>query len=80
MSAVVDIEHLHGAGLVVNAVDDTVGPAPRAVTASQRAEQRFAYPAWAQGQGFGSLAQRRTETVLTLTSRMVTVGWGAASK
>jgi hypothetical protein len=47
---VVDIEHLHGAGLFVNAVDDAVGSAPRAVTARQRAKERFAYPAWAQCQ------------------------------
>ena len=46
----VDIEHLHSAGLFVNAVDDAVGSAPRAVTASQRAKQRSAYPVWAQGQ------------------------------
>ena len=48
---VVDIEHVHNAGLFVNAVDDTVGPAPSAVAAGQRAEERFAYPARAQGQG-----------------------------
>jgi hypothetical protein len=56
---VVDIEHLHGAGLFVNAVDDAVGSAPRAVTASQRAKQRLAYPMWAQGQrGFTELKNR----------------------
>jgi hypothetical protein len=48
---VVDIEHIDNAGLIVDAVDDTVGSAPRAVTADQRAEERFAYPARAQGQG-----------------------------
>jgi hypothetical protein len=48
---VVDVEHFHGVGLFVDAVDDTVGSAPRAVTAGQRAEERFAYPARTQGQG-----------------------------
>jgi hypothetical protein len=38
-------------GLFVDAVDDAVGSTPRAVTASQRAEQRLADPAGAQGQG-----------------------------
>jgi hypothetical protein len=47
---VVDIEHLHDAGLFVNAVDDAVSPTHRAVTTSQRAKERFAYPAWAQGE------------------------------
>jgi hypothetical protein len=49
--AVVDIEHLDGTGLFVDAVDDTVGSAPCAVTAGQRAEERFTDPARAQGQG-----------------------------
>jgi hypothetical protein len=35
---VVNIEHLHGVGLLVDAVDDPVGSPPRAMTASQRAE------------------------------------------
>jgi hypothetical protein len=42
---VVDIEHVHSAGLLVDAVDDAVGSAPRAMTAGQRTEERFAYPA-----------------------------------
>lgn len=53
--AVVDIEHFDDTGLFVDAVDDTVGSAPCAVTASQRSEKRFADPARAQGQG--SLAE-----------------------
>jgi hypothetical protein len=48
---VVDVEHVHNAGLFVNAVDDAVSPAPRAMTADQWAKERFAYPARAQGQG-----------------------------
>jgi hypothetical protein len=48
---VVDIKHLDDMGLFVNPVDDAVGSAPRAVTAGQRAEERFTYPARAQGQG-----------------------------
>jgi hypothetical protein len=48
---VVDIEHVHDAGLFVNAVDDTVGSAPCTVAAGQWAEERFAYPARAQDQG-----------------------------
>ena len=47
----VDIEHVYDAGLFVNAVNDTVGSAPCAMAADQRAEERFAYPARAQGQG-----------------------------
>ena len=46
-----DIEHVYDAGLFVSAVDDTVGSAPCAVAADQRAEEQFAYPARAQGQG-----------------------------
>jgi hypothetical protein len=49
--AVVDIEHFDDMGLLVDAVDDTVSSTPRAVTASQRAEERPASPAGAQGQG-----------------------------
>ncbi len=49
--AVVNIEHVNDTGLFVDAVDDTVGSAPCAVTASQRAEERFTDPARAQGQG-----------------------------
>jgi hypothetical protein len=49
--AVVDAEHFDDMGLFVDAVDDAVGSAPRAVTASQRAEERFTDPAGAQGQG-----------------------------
>jgi len=48
---VVDIEHVYDAGLFVNAVNDTVGSAPCAMAADQRAEERFAYPARTQGQG-----------------------------
>jgi hypothetical protein len=56
---VVDIEHLYGARLFDNAVDDAVGSAPRAVTASQRAKQGLAYPVRAQGQrGFTELKNR----------------------
>lgn len=47
----VNIEYFDDMGLFVNAVDDAVGSAPCAVTASQRAKERFAYPAWPQGQG-----------------------------
>ena len=47
----VDIEHVYDAGLFVNAVNDAVGSAPRAVAADQRAEERFAYPARAHSQG-----------------------------
>jgi len=35
---VVNIEHLHGVGLLVDPLDDPVGSPPRAMTASQRAE------------------------------------------
>jgi len=42
----VNVEHLYGVGLLVDAADDPVGSPPRAVTASQRAEERPAYPAW----------------------------------
>ena len=49
--AVVDIEHFDDMGLFVDAVNDAVGSTPCAVTASQRAEERFADPAGAQGQG-----------------------------
>jgi hypothetical protein len=49
--AVVDIEHFDDTGLFVDAVDDTVGSAPCAVTASQRAEDRFTDPTRTQGQG-----------------------------
>jgi hypothetical protein len=49
--AVVDIEHFDHAGLIVDAVDDSVSSTSRAVTASQRAEERLADPAGAQGQG-----------------------------
>ena len=38
-------------GLFVDAVYDAVGSTPRAVTASQWAEERLADPAGAQGQG-----------------------------
>ncbi|HLJ98449.1 MAG TPA: hypothetical protein VKU39_00925 [Streptosporangiaceae bacterium] len=41
MSAVINIEHFDDIGLLVDAVDDAVGSAPCAVTASQRAEERF---------------------------------------
>jgi hypothetical protein len=52
----VDIEHLHGMGLLI----DAVGSPPRAVTAGQRAEQRLAYPARARGQGsFAEFKNRR---------------------
>jgi hypothetical protein len=49
--AVIDIEHFDDTGLFVDAVDDTVSSALRAVTASQRAEERLADAAGAQGQG-----------------------------
>lgn len=48
---VVDIEHFDDMSLFVDAVHDAVSSTPRAVTASQRAEERFADPAGAQGQG-----------------------------
>jgi hypothetical protein len=51
MSAVVDIEHFDDMGLIVDAVDDAVSSAPRAVAADQWAEERLADPAGAQGQG-----------------------------
>lgn len=47
----VDIEHFDDVGLFVDMVDDTVGPAACAVTAGQRAEERFTDPARTQGQG-----------------------------
>ena len=49
--AVVDIEHFDDMGLFVDAIDDAVGSAACAVTAGQRAEERLADPAGAQGQG-----------------------------
>jgi hypothetical protein len=49
--AVINIEYFDDMGLFVDAVDDAVGSAPCAVTASQRAEERFTDPARAQGQG-----------------------------
>jgi len=56
----VNVEHLYGVGLLVDAADDPVGSPPRAVTASQRAEERPAYPAWAHGQSsFAELKNRR---------------------
>jgi hypothetical protein len=48
---VVDVEHFNDTGVIVDAVDDAVGSTPRAVTAGQRAEERLADPAGAQGQG-----------------------------
>jgi hypothetical protein len=48
---VVNIEYFDDAGLLIDAVDDTIGSAPCAVTASQRAEERFTDTARAQGQG-----------------------------
>jgi hypothetical protein len=51
VSSVIDVEHFDDMVLFVDAVDDAVGSAPCAVTASQGAEERFANPAGAQGQG-----------------------------
>ena len=48
---VVDIEHFDDAGLFVDAADDAVGSAARAVAARQRAEERLTDPARTQGQG-----------------------------
>lgn len=47
----VDIEHFGDMGLLVDTVDDAVSSTQRAMTASQRAEQRLADPAGAQGKG-----------------------------
>jgi hypothetical protein len=58
--AVVDIEHFDDMGLFVDAVDDAVSSTPRAVTPGQRAEERLADPAGAQGQaGVTELKHRR---------------------
>jgi hypothetical protein len=47
---VVDAEHIHGAGRLVNAVDHAVGSTPCAVAARERAEKRLADPARTQCQ------------------------------
>jgi hypothetical protein len=47
----VDVEDVDDKHLFVDAVDDAVGSAACPVTASQRAKQRLADPARAQGQG-----------------------------
>jgi hypothetical protein len=49
--AAVDIEHFDDMSLLVDAVDDAIGSAACAMTASQRAEERFTDPARTQGQG-----------------------------
>jgi hypothetical protein len=54
---VVDSEHFYGVGLLIDAVDDPVSSPQRTMTASQRAEQRLAYPVRAQGQD--SFAERK---------------------
>jgi hypothetical protein len=57
---VADIEHFHDHGRFVDAVNDAVGSPPRAVTASQWPEERFARLARAQGQGgLAELENRR---------------------
>lgn len=63
--AVVNIEHFDDMGLLIDAVDDAVSSTPRAVTASQRAEERLADPAGAQGQGgVTELKHRRRHRLL----------------
>jgi hypothetical protein len=42
LRAVVDVEDVDGAGVLVDPVDDPVGTAPSSMTAGQGAEQRFA--------------------------------------
>ena len=40
--AVIDVEDVHGAAVLIDAVDDPVRAAPGAMAARQRAEQRLA--------------------------------------
>lgn len=47
----VDVEYFDDMGLFVDAVGDAVSSTPRAEAAGQRAEERLADPAGAQGQG-----------------------------
>jgi len=47
----INIEYFDDVGFFVNAVDDAVGSAARAVTAGQRAKEWLAYPARSKGQG-----------------------------
>lgn len=51
VSTMVNIENFDDMCLFVDAVDDAVGPAACPMAASQRAEERLADPARAQGQG-----------------------------
>jgi hypothetical protein len=47
--AVVNVEDMHGSGVLVDAVDDPVRAPPRAVAALERPEQRLA-DRWVNGE------------------------------
>jgi len=44
IKAVVDVENVHGAGVLIYPVNDPVGAATGPMAAGERAEQRLAYP------------------------------------
>jgi len=44
LQAMVNIEHVDNADVLVDAVDDAIGAAPGAVTTRERPKQRIAYP------------------------------------
>ena len=51
VGAMIDVENVHGARILLDPVDDPVGTAPRSVAAGQGPEQRLADPVWVDRKG-----------------------------